>query len=206
MSQPVTLSSRTRRLVFGLPLLISFVGCSKNTDTAQNPEVARQGSPQTSAPQSKDERSNQRTRRLPPSAFPQLPAGIIKQLEARGCTVAQVEDEAGPHNFIRGQFARKGQTDWAVLCSKDGQSFIFVFWGKPTACSSELALAKDAEIDYSRKIDAVSRKRILEYYKAFGGPAPPSLDHEGIEDATIGKGSIIYYCQQGNWLKLQGAD
>src|SRR5947208_17097962 len=32
------------------------------------------------------------------------------------------------NNVIKGEFARPGQTDWAVLCSVKGVSTILVFW------------------------------------------------------------------------------
>jgi len=33
-----------------------------------------------------------------------------------------------PNNVIKGEFARPGQIDWAVLCSVKGVSTILVFW------------------------------------------------------------------------------
>jgi hypothetical protein len=41
-------------------------------------------------------------------------------------------------NVIRGEFARVGQLDWAVLCSRDGHSTILVLWGRPTSCPGEI--------------------------------------------------------------------
>jgi hypothetical protein len=76
----------------------------------------------------------QRTvRRLPPSAFPNLPLAIQKQAEVRGCEIPQEAFEGGTkvNNVISGEFAQRGQKDWAILCSKGGTSSIVVFWGKP---------------------------------------------------------------------------
>lgn len=56
-------------------------------------------------------------RRLQPNAFAQLPAKILRYLEAHQCTIPQNYADQLPHNVIRGEFARRGQRDWAVLCS-----------------------------------------------------------------------------------------
>lgn len=161
------------------------------------------------------ERAAREIRRLPPAAFQELPAALVKQLEARGCTIPQTFVAAQAHNVIRGEFARPGQKDWAVLCSKGGKSTILVFWEKPTGCAVELALREDkgllqtiggGRIAYSRKIDPVDKDYILKHYQAYGGPEPPPLDHQGIDDAFVEKASVVHYCYQGKWLQLQGAD
>jgi len=154
-------------------------------------------------------------KRVLPSTFKELPMSIVKQLEARGCTIPQAADISEPHNVIRGEFSQSGQTDWAVLCSKDGKSSILIFWQKPTACSSELPASEDkfwlqglgqGRIGYSRKISTVGEKYLLDHYRTYGGPTPPPLDHEGIDDAFMDKASVVNYCYQGKWLRLQGAD
>ena len=63
-----------------------------------------------------------------------------------------------------------------------------------------------AKIGYSRQITAVKRDFILYFYRAFGGPKPPTIDHHGIDDAFLGKASVIRYFHGGKWLGLQGAD
>lgn len=55
--------------------------------------------------------------RLPPSAFPEMPTNIRRELERRGCTIPKVWADKRPHNVIKGEFTGKGQTDWAVLLS-----------------------------------------------------------------------------------------
>jgi hypothetical protein len=73
----------------------------------------------------------QSIKRLSPSAFPELPSAVRRALNLRGCSVPQ-SFLTGPHNVIKGEFARPGQTDWAVLCSVNGVSGILVFWnGSP---------------------------------------------------------------------------
>lgn len=119
------------------------------------------------------------------------------------------------HNVIQGEFAKAGQTDWAVLCSMQGSSRILVFWNSEEQNPASLAAIEDrtylqgitdTEIGYSRGIQAVGKKFILRHYRAYGGLKPPAIDHEGIDDAFIEKGSVTWYFDQGKWLKLTGAD
>ncbi len=84
-----------------------------------------------------------RTTRLSPAAFPQLPKAIRRNLQARGCTIPQSFQTSAPHNVIKGEFAKKGQTDWAVLCSKRKVSSILVFWGGSKHAVSKIAQSPD---------------------------------------------------------------
>ncbi len=153
--------------------------------------------------------------RLSPSSFPQLPAAIVSDLNRRRCTIPQADGESRPHNVIRGSFIRKGQIDWAVLCSRDGESSILVFRAGSAEVVSQLAKGSDktwlqtvgdGKIGYSRMIKSADGPYIVGHHEAFGGPKPPPIDHEGIEDAFQGKASIILCYYRGKWLRLTGAD
>lgn len=156
------------------------------------------------------------TARIPPAAFTQLPRNVRRSLQARGCTIPQTFAETKPHNVISGQFAKKGQTDWAVLCSRNKVSSILVFWNGSTKLVSEIAKGEDrnflqvvrgnGEIGFSRSIIAVGRDYILARYKAYGGRKPPRIDHQGIDDGYLEKASYVLYYHRGKWLELQGAD
>jgi hypothetical protein len=152
---------------------------------------------------------------LAPSAFPELPANIRRELERRGCTIPQVRADEKPQNVIEGEFTRKGQTDWAVLCSVNRVSTILVF--RNASDRNPLELAREADIDklqavggnaiaYSRAISRVGQEYILSHHRAYGGPKPPTIDHQGIDDAFVGKASVVHYFHAGRWLKLTGAD
>lgn len=155
------------------------------------------------------------TVRLPPSAFPRLPRPVARSLARRGCTIPQAFHESSPHNVISGEFARRGQTDWAVLCSRGRASSILIFWrGSPNSVS-EIAKAADAgflqdvgggRIGFSRAIGVADRKRILACYREYGGRRPPPITHHGIDDAYVEKASSVHYFRRGRWLELQGAD
>jgi len=153
--------------------------------------------------------------RLPPTAFPELPGMVVRELQRRGCTIPQTPFTKKPHNVIRGEFAKPGQTDWAVLCSVKGVSTIVVFWNGSERNPAEIGGMEDrnflqgitaSEIGYSRGISPVGKDFIVRHYNAYGGPKPPPIDHQGIDDAFIEKTSVVWYFHNGQWLKLTGAD
>jgi hypothetical protein len=59
---------------------------------------------------------------------------------------------------------------------------------------------------FSRGIKPVGKDFTMRHFKAYGGPTPPQIDHQGIDDAFIEKASVTWYFDGGNWLKLTGAD
>jgi hypothetical protein len=153
--------------------------------------------------------------RLPPTDFKELPNSLARELERRGCTIPQEASSEVRNNVIRGQFEAPGQTDWAVLCSVHGFSSILVFWNGSERHPAELARAEDRtflqgmageKIGFSRAISAVDKEFILRHYEAYGGPAPPPIDHQGIDDAFVGKASVTHYYYKGQWSQLTGAD
>ena len=154
-------------------------------------------------------------RRLPPSTFGELPEAIRRELELRKCWVPQIWGDSVPHNVIRGHFARPQQNDWAVLCSRSGTSTILVFWRGTADTVAELEARADrnylqgeggGQTGYSRSIDVADSAFISSHFAWYGGPQPPPLDHEGIDDAFVEKGSVVLYWYRGRWLRLTGAD
>jgi len=159
--------------------------------------------------------ANAKVRRLSPGAFPELPAGIRVELVKRQCTVPQTFLSTQPHNVIHGEFYRKGQKDWAVLCSTGQVSSILVFWGgseknmfvfPATPDKNYLQGRGEGKIGYSCEISAVGKDYILEHHKRYGGPTPPPIAHDGINVAFIEKASSVLYREKGEWLSLTGAD
>jgi hypothetical protein len=154
--------------------------------------------------------------RLPPTAFLRLPQNIVRELQARGCTIPQTFGNQKPHNVISGEFFRKARTDWAILCSRNRRSSILIFRSGSAQKISEIAKAPDSSflqsidengrIGFSRAIGTVGRDYILKHYRDYGGPKPPPIDHQGINDAFIEKASVVHYYHRGSWLELRGAD
>ncbi|WP_321472288.1 hypothetical protein [uncultured Paludibaculum sp.] len=153
--------------------------------------------------------------RLPPTAFPELPGQVVRALQRRGCTIPQPALATSPHNVLKGEFAKPGQTDWAVLCSVKGVSRILVFWNGSEKDPAAIASSEDRNylqgisetaIGYSRGISAVGKDVIERHHRAYGGPTPPPIDHQGIDDAFLEKASVTWYFHGGRWMKLTGSD
>jgi len=154
-------------------------------------------------------------RRLEPDSFPDLPPSIVSVLRVRGCLVPQPLANGSPRNVIRGEFFEKGHDAWAVLCSVHGFSSILVFRNATEQNPAELARRSeqlyrqrtwDGRAFYARQIDPVDRKSIMDRYRGLGGPKPPPIDHQGINDAMLEKASEVYYWYRGQWRKLTGDD
>ena len=153
--------------------------------------------------------------RLKPSAFGELPAAIQRDLVRRGCTVPQPYTATRPENVIKGRFTSSKQTDWAVLCSVRRTSTILVFRGGPPSAAVELAARPDIDslqgigngtVGYSRALRIADRESIHRHYEQYGGSKPPPVDHDGIDDAFIEKGSSVWYWYHGRWLQLTGSN
>ena len=118
--------------------------------------------------------------------------------------------------MIKGEFAKRRQVDWAVLCSRNGRSSILVFWNGSTRTVSQIASAADksflqiidgvGNIGFSREIRTVGRGAVLASYRSYGGPKPPPIRHQGIDDIYVEKASVILYFYRGRWRELQGGD
>lgn len=154
-------------------------------------------------------------KRLSVSEFPDLPPEVKRKIEAKGCNIPQAFVSNKPHNLVKGSFASKNSQDWALLCSKEGKSSVFVIWGEKEACPSEIAINEDKNflqaideknIGYSRVLAASSKEEILKHQKNYGGTFPTKLDHQGISDGFVEKGSEIHFCEKGKWLALAGSD
>lgn len=153
--------------------------------------------------------------RLPVEAFADLPAAVAGVLRSRNCRVPQPSPEGAPRNVIRGEFFAKGEAGWAVLCSVENSTALLVFRSDRDTHPDTLSTSEDlhylqglggSRIGYSRQITVADRAFILRHYRAYGGPEPPPIDHQGIDDAFLEKASVTWYFHRGKWLTLQGAD
>jgi hypothetical protein len=52
----------------------------------------------------------------------------------------------------------------------------------------------------------VTRTLIRQHHEPFGGMKPPPLTHAGINDAFVGKASVVWYWPEGKWRELTGAN
>jgi hypothetical protein len=150
-----------------------------------------------------------------PLSLPELPAEIASSLEQSGCLIPQ--GLSGHSNVVVGELATAGQQDIAAICSVDGISRIEIFWGGDASCpdlqddSPDWGLLyQEAEWEYYRAISIADPAHIRQYYDKYPEECPaddlPPLDHDGLEDIIVEKGSSNLYCHEGRWLSLCGGD
>ena len=153
--------------------------------------------------------------RLAPSVFSELSADVRRSLEQRGCTIPQSYPDSTPHNVVRGKFMSADQVDLAVLCLKDSTSSILVYRNAKADSVIELAPVSHSRMEltsagdvftFSRAVGVADSIFIQTRFERYGGPKPPILEHEGINDILVGKASVVWYWYGGRWLQLQGSD
>jgi hypothetical protein len=144
-------------------------------------------------------------RLLPVSSFPQLPPVVAQQLERRGCMVPQTYEAREPENVIHGSFEKKGSDDWALLCSVNRVTNLYVFFQSDPANPILLRHQPDSQwlgVEWS-----------LDYGSAWGiatrparqMPASAHADHDGIEDSFVEQTSTVHYLQSGRWTTIDGS-
>jgi hypothetical protein len=159
--------------------------------------------------------ANEATVRLKPGDFLGLPANVRAILEQRGCTIPQPYNARGRQgNVIHGRFTSPDQTDWAVLSSREKRSAVLVFYGGRSDRMEQIGDEPDLQdlqvvsagrqIGYSRQI-GVATARVIRR-STHSAQNLRNLDHDGIEDAFLEKGSVLWYYSNGKWVKLPGAD
>ncbi len=159
-------------------------------------------------------RADRLIKRLPPAEFPELPTAFKAELEQAGCTIPQSGFDESRNNVIHGSFGAMGQEDWAVLCSRNGTSSIFMHWGGPVQCPSERLPQSDKNflqgmpegIVFSRSIAATTSYHVYPDDDSAGVDREVLMDHDGIDDVFQGKGSTVWLCRGGAWIAFAGGD
>jgi hypothetical protein len=144
-------------------------------------------------------RREYRIRLLPVSSFPQLPAPVAQQLAQRGCMIPQTYEAREPENVIHGSFEKKGSDDWAVLCSVNRVTTLYVFFQSDLANPIPLRHQPDSEW--------LGVEWLLDYGSAWGIATHParlmqpkdSADHDSIDDAFVEKSTTSHYFENGHW-------
>jgi hypothetical protein len=161
------------------------------------------------------DRADLATVRLEPDAFPNLPAAVRSDLKKRACTIPQPFTSSRPENVIRGRFFATNRTDWAVLCSRSRRSSILVYRQGAPQSVVELASRPDMDflqvigpgrIGFSRAIAVATPTYIREKRVRYGIEQPRSIQHDGVNDTFVEKGSVVWYYFGGKWVQLPGAD
>lgn len=154
-------------------------------------------------------------RLLPVSSFPELPPPVSQQLVRKGCLVPQTYEAREPENVIHGAFEKEGSDDWAVLCSVNDVTTLYVFFQSNLANPIPLRHQPDSEwlgvewsLDYGSAWGIATRSaRLMPILTARPAPLMPitqSADHDGIEDAFIEQSSTVHYFQNGRWTTVDG--
>jgi hypothetical protein len=219
MMTPVLSAGSLRKMTWRIGLIVSGGICG--TAGFCHAQQAKSGKPAVQKDNS--------IRKVQPADVAGLPPEFVEKLNVRGCSIPQfgdigragqaVGESAGepatagePTNVIHGEFARHGQEDWAVLCSKGGSSTIVIFWGKTTACQASLARLEDAhylkrgkdkKVRYSRAIRALGENDLGD---RAGTAGLKPFAHQGIDDRFVGKSSAFFYCSEGKWKIFPGKD
>jgi hypothetical protein len=160
------------------------------------------------------QKAAQRVERLSPNRFQQIPATIRQLMLADGCRIPQYgtprpdnshEPPRPLTNLTSGEFAARGQHDWAALCSLQGRSTIHVYWGGPSTCVPDFKAHEDVQLleDYSFaylliRVTIPQMRAQAQSSAESGEPLPlPPLTHDGL--ALRGKAAEFYYCDHGKW-------
>ena len=128
--------------------------------------------------------------------------------------VPQTYEARAPENVVHASLERKGSDDWAVLCSVNGATTLYVFFQSQP--STPVALR------HQRDTDWLGSEVLGTYGSAWGiarrgpsqmrvaGDTPVSkhgaFDHDGIEDAFVEKSFTTHYFQDGSWMILESPD
>jgi len=138
-----------------------------------------------------------------PAEIRKLPSDLKSELDRRGCTIPSALPLSS--NAVRGQFAKRGEFDWAVLCRSQHITTLLVFRNGSNHVVIELSVMPNNDGVSDWYIRPVGKDFIQRHYVAYGGPKPPPINHDGIESGDE-HASIVFYCYKGKWLHLQGAD
>lgn len=147
-----------------------------------------------------------RIRLLPPTSFPDLPPAVASQLSARRCLIPQTFEARLPENVIHGSFAKKGSSDWGVLCSVHGETSLLVFFEGNPAQPYLVVTMKSAErlASETPAQPLGSAWGISTVSPGSDGKLPDidqrgTFDHDGLKDEFVGQSATVRYFRDGKW-------
>lgn len=168
------------------------------------PEV----SPSPAPPQVEPIRPKKRTAGpLPPSALGQLPPHISAWLTRQGLVIPQEGGTApAPRSgAVQGEFQRFGQTDWAVLVTRDQKTcFVLIFWAgqcPPTRLFDGPLVDMKGSCRWLRvATPRFIRENLTSPPRQAGYPPLSEPRHDGINCG--GYFTQVHYFQDGLWFDL----
>lgn len=155
-----------------------------------------------------------RVRHLPPASYPALPAVVAGELSRRGCLIPQTYQAHRPENVVHGSFERAGSSDWAVLCSVEGQTSLLVFFGAAQGAPMTVASAAETqrlqaysggtEMGFNWGIDPATPETVRDLQDGMW-PRPAPLDHDALADSIIDQKTIYRYYANDKWTVAEMA-
>ena len=141
--------------------------------------------------------------------FSALPPTVREAFTQINCQVPQ-STPAAPANVIQGEFAARGQRDWAALCSDGTLTQIRVVWGGSARCDDRVATTQDADTlvatapgvyTYNRTIATATAAQVERLLVKYRTTLPEDPAHHAIDDATD-RVSVLRYCAGRQWLSV----
>jgi hypothetical protein len=129
--------------------------------------------------------------RFTPDRFVSLPPTVREAFTAINCQVPQTNLSAGPGNVIAGEFAAKGQRDWAALCSNGSITEIRIVWGGAARCEDRLASRQDSDTLVATAPGYYSYARSIVLGARDG--------QDVIDDTVVNGPRTIHACIGGRW-------
>lgn len=152
-----------------------------------------------------------RIRLLPLASYPALPPGVAAQLQQRKCMVPQTYEARAPENVVHASLERKGSDDWAVLCSVNGATTLYVFFQSNPSLPMALRHQRDTEWLGSEVLGAYGSawgiaRRGSSQIRQSRESGRIEADHDGVEDSFIDKSSTTHYFHDGSWITLENSN
>ena len=150
-------------------------------------------------------------RHLPPASFPDLPDAIADALTQRNCLIPQTYAAHQPENVIHGSFQRPGSDDWAMLCSRNGEVSLLVFFSSNPAHPMTVASAPETKrlqvhpsttvLGFNWGIDAATPDTVHDAQVGLT-PRPRPLDHDALADSVVDHATAYRYYSHDRWSVL----
>jgi len=150
-------------------------------------------------------------RRLPVNSFPDLPDAVAEQLDQRQCLIPQSYQAHHPENVVHASLEHAGSSDWAVLCSANGEVSLLVFFGSAQGRPAVLTTVAEKDrlqrhnssgvFGFDWAIDPASPDTV---HQAQSGleRKPRKIDHDALADTVIDVKTLYRFFSKGQWTFL----
>ncbi len=124
----------------------------------------------------------------------------------------KMQGVGGVQNVIRGSFEKPGQLDWAIMCSRAGESAVFVFRLGSKMRIDSLSGRSDRESmeewgdSFTYESRQISVAHASQVAQNSGPKALRHASHDGIEYSILEKAAEIYFWQAGRLYRFVSGD